>query len=86
MNSEWDQSSGGGIHLFQSRKVAMTTETRNPSAEHLVRQIVVLGPELIPADILEEGLLTLGDQRDIALDHITRTSDAVFHLRLVKRA
>ena len=64
----------------------MTSDRKTPKAQRSVKQIVILGPQLIPDDILAEGVLTPGDQRDIALDHITRTSHAVFHLRIVKHS
>ncbi|MDZ4797855.1 MAG: hypothetical protein SGI92_06815 [Bryobacteraceae bacterium] len=51
-----------------------------------VTRILVLGAQLVPDDIAEEGLLTPEDYRDLALDHIERTCAAVFRLQIVKRA
>ncbi len=49
-------------------------------------QILVLGDNLVPEDIAAEGLLTAEDYREIALDHIDRTSDFVFRLQITRRS
>ena len=64
----------------------MTSGKRMPKVQYSIRQIVILGPPVVPPDILEEGLLTTCEHREIALDHIARTSEAVFHLQIVKRS
>lgn len=64
----------------------MTSDKRMPKVQYSIRQIVILGPRMVPQDILDEGLLTKCEHRDIALEHITRTAEAVFHLQIVKRS
>lgn len=48
--------------------------------------IVLASQELVPEDIIAEGLLTQDDYRALALDHIERTCEFVFELRIVRRA
>ena len=45
----------------------------------------VHGPEL-PQDVVEDNLLTAEDHRDLTLDHITRTSEFIGQIRIVKKA
>jgi hypothetical protein len=58
-------------------------EKRPPAGK--ISFIWVRGPEL-PQDVVEEDLLTAEDHRDLTLDHITRTSDVIAQIRIVKRA
>ena len=45
----------------------------------------VRGLEL-PQDVVDDDLLTAEDHRDLALDHIARTSDLIGQIRIVRRA
>jgi hypothetical protein len=47
--------------------------------------IWVRGPQL-PGDIEEDGLLTAEDHRDLTLEHISRTSDVVARIEILKWA
>jgi hypothetical protein len=49
-------------------------------------EVVILGPQLVPEDIVAEGLLTPDDYRALAIDHIERTCEYIFELQIVKRA
>lgn len=68
---------------FGMPSVRKTSQTA-PTA--VTTRIGVLGSELVPDDIASEGLLTPEDYRAIALDHIERTSDAVYTLQIVLKA
>jgi hypothetical protein len=45
----------------------------------------VRGLEL-PEDVVDDDVLTAEDHRDLALDHIARTSDLIGQIRIVKKA
>ena len=60
--------------------------TRIPQAPTAtVKNIWVRGLEL-PEDVQNDGLLTPEDHRDLALDHIARTSDLVAQVEIFKSA
>ena len=47
--------------------------------------IWVRGPQL-PDDVEKDGLLTAEDHRDLTLEHISRTSDMVARIEILKWA
>jgi hypothetical protein len=47
--------------------------------------IWVRGPQL-PDDVDQDGLLTAEDHRDLTLEHISRTSDVVARIEILKWA
>jgi hypothetical protein len=47
--------------------------------------IWVRGPQL-PDDVEQDGLLTAEDHRDLTLEHISRTSDVVARIEILKWA
>lgn len=62
------------------RKMAGFTPTSTMTS------VVVLGAQLVPDDIAAEGLLTPEDYQALALDHIERTSDAIFQFQIILRS
>ena len=58
--------------------------TRRRPAE-VQTHILVYGLDL-PEDVEADDMLTPEDRRDLALDHIARTSDVIWHLEIRKQA
>ena len=66
--------------------MASVRKTAQIAPVAVTTRIVVLGSQLVPDDIASEGLLTPEDYRALALDHIERTSVAVYTLQIVLKA
>lgn len=60
-------------------------KTKPIPASFSFKQVWIHGLEL-PDDVEEDGLLTPEDRRELALDHISRTSDYVVKIEIVKRS
>lgn len=80
------------VEFWGVRTVRLVHMLLNPS-QHKDRRMPsgtisftwVRGLEL-PEDVVDDDLLTAEDHRHLAVDHITRTSDLIGQIRIVKKA
>ena len=73
------------VRLDPQKSVGRPNPTRNPEPALTLTNIWVRGLEL-PEDVQSDGFLTPEDHRDLALDHIARTSEMVAQVEIFKRA
>ena len=74
------------VRLDPQKSVGRRSLTHNrPVSALTLTNIWVRGLEL-PEDVQSDGFLTPEDHRDLALDHIARTSEMVAQVEIFKRA